>query len=221
MARESEWKSIQDLLYRKWFTRLWVYQEIILSRVAVVTVGLSEMEWTAFTSALWWIFKQSAWVPSLSAFFDSEYNGNYVKPILRSTAVNINILYFLDCSKYASCADPKDRIYSTLNLASLCILRQNFGIIPDYSKTKEQIYYDFVQKYIIRVGELNMLNLCNLQNSSPNLPSWVPDFSVINHKALLSDINASGRSEACAYFSAAGNCLHLVGIAGGTINSVG
>jgi hypothetical protein len=92
MARESEWKSIQDLLYRKWFTRLWIYQEIILSRVAVVTVGLSEMEWTAFMSALWWIFIQSARLPSLSALLDSEYIDNYVRPILSSsTAIDIDI----------------------------------------------------------------------------------------------------------------------------------
>ncbi len=52
VARESEWKSIQDLLYRKWFTRLWIYQEIILSKEAVVTVGFSELQWLTFLSGL-------------------------------------------------------------------------------------------------------------------------------------------------------------------------
>jgi hypothetical protein len=108
-----------------------------------------------------------------------------------------------------------------LNLTSLGVLRQNLEIIPDYSKTKEQVYHNFVQRYIITLGSLNMLNLCKLQNLSPNLPSWVPDLSIISYKPPLSKTDASGRSEACAYFSAAGNCLHLVGVAGGTINSVG
>ncbi|KAN0110892.1 hypothetical protein V8E51_007279 [Hyaloscypha variabilis] len=210
MARESEWKSIQDLLYRKWFTRLWIYQEIILTRVAVVTVGLSEMEWTAFMSALWRIFIQSARLPSLSALLDSEYIDNYVRPILSSsTAIDFDAIQFLQFSKYASCADPKDRIYAMLNLTSLGVLRQNLEIIPDYSKTKEQVYHNFVQRYIITLGSLNMLNLCKLQNLSPNLPSWVPDLSIISYKPPLSKTDASGRSEACAYFPAAGNCLHL------------
>jgi hypothetical protein len=221
VARELEWRSIQDLLYRKWFTRLWIYQEIILSKMAVVTVGFSELSWNTFLSVLYWTFRQPARIPSLSPTFDSDYNDNYVKPILRSTAVEIDIIDFVQFSRYASCSDPKDRIYGMLNLISLDVHRHNLGIIPDYSKTKEQVYYDFVQRYIMILKSLRVLNLCNLQKSSPNLPSWIPDLSVSRYEAGINDVGASGRSEHYAYFSAAGKCLHLVGVAGGTINHVG
>lgn len=146
VARESEWKSIQDLLDRKWFTRLWIYQEIILSKEAVVTVGFSELPWLTFLSTLYWTFRQPARIPSLSLTFDSDYNDKYVKSILRSTAVDIDIIDFVQFSRYASCTDPRDRIYSMLNLISLTAQRLNLGITPDYYKTKEQVYYDFIQR---------------------------------------------------------------------------
>jgi hypothetical protein len=221
VARELEWRSIQDLLYRKWFTRLWIYQEIILSKMAVVTVGFRELSWNIFLSVLYWIFRQPARIPSLSLIFDSDYNDNYVKPILRSTAAEVDIIDFVQFSRYASCSDPKDRIYGMLNLISLDVHRRNLGIIPDYSKTKEQVYYDFVQRYIMMLKSLRVLNLCDLQKSSPNLPSWIPDLSVFRCEAGINDVGASGRSEHYAHFSAAGKCLHLMGVAGGTINYVG
>jgi hypothetical protein len=221
VARVVEWRSIQDLLYRKWFTRLWIYQEIILSKMAVVVVGFSEVSWNTFLSVLYWTFRQPARIPSLSSIFDSDYNDSYVKPILRSTAVEIDIIDFVQFSRYASCSDPKDRIYSMLNLISLDIHRRNLGIIPDYSKTKEQVYYDFVQRYIMTLKNLRVLNLCDLRKSSPNLPSWIPNLSIFRYKAGINDVDASGRSEHFVHFSAAGKCLHLVGVAGGTINHVG
>jgi hypothetical protein len=221
VARELEWRSIQDLLYRKWFTRLWIYQEIILSKMAVVTVGFSELSWNTFLSVLYWTFRQPARIPSLSSIFDSDYNDSYVKPILRSTAVEIDIIDFVQFSRYASCSDPRDRIYGMLNLISLDVHGRNLRIIPDYSKTKEQVYYDFVQRYIMILKSLRVLNLCDLRKSSPNLPSWIPDLSTFRYTSGINDVGASGRSEHCAYFSAAGRCLHLVGVNGGTINHVG
>ncbi len=142
-------------------------------------------------------------------------NDNYVKPILRSTAADIDTIDFVQFSRYTSCSDPKDRIYGMLNLMSLDVHLRNLGIIPDYSKTKEQVYDGFIQRYITIVKSLRVLNLCDLQKSSPNLPSWVPDLSVLRYAAGINDVGASGRSEHCAYFSGAGKCLHLVGVAGG------
>lgn len=220
-AKETEWKSIQDLLYRKWFTRLWIYQEIMMSKEAVVTAGFSELPWFTFLSALYWTFRQPARIPSLSSIFDTEYNDKYVKPILRSTTVTIDTIDFVQFSRHASCADPKDRIYSMLNLMSLDAHRRSLGIIPDYSKTKEQVYHNFVQRYLLIVKSLRVLQLCELQKLSPNLPSWIPDLSVPRSTAGINDVHASGRSEYRAYFSAAGKCLHLVGVAGGTIEYVG
>lgn len=39
IANTASWFAIRDLVCRPWFTRLWVYQEVILARTAVAIVG--------------------------------------------------------------------------------------------------------------------------------------------------------------------------------------
>jgi hypothetical protein len=126
IASEAEWKFIQDLLYQGWFTRPWIYQVIILSKEAVVTIGFSELPWLRFLPVLYWTFRQPARIPSLSHTFDSKHNDRYVNPILRSTAfTTIYTVDFLYFSRHASCADPMDRIYGMLDLMSLDLGRHS------------------------------------------------------------------------------------------------
>jgi hypothetical protein len=67
-----------------------------------VTVGFSELTWRTFLAALHWTFRQPARIPLLSSTFDSDYNDKYVKPILKSTTVDTDIIYFVQFSGYAA-----------------------------------------------------------------------------------------------------------------------
>jgi hypothetical protein len=42
-ALPVEWMAIRDPLNRKWFTRLWTYQEIKLSKQATTVAGFYEL----------------------------------------------------------------------------------------------------------------------------------------------------------------------------------
>jgi hypothetical protein len=97
----------------------------------------------------------------------------------------------------------------------------NLRIIPDYSKTKEEVYEDFVRRHIESSQRLDILALCELQNSSSDLPTWVPDLSVPKLSLNLCVGEACGRSRHEGSFSNTDKGLHLCGVYAGTIKYVG
>ena len=66
--------------------------------------------------------------------------------------------------------DPRDKIYSLLGIASDA---EKLKIVPDYSKSVEEVYTDAAAK-ILSLGKLELLHYVHPQN--PNMPSWVPDW---------------------------------------------
>ena len=66
--------------------------------------------------------------------------------------------------------DPRDKIYSLLGIASDA---EQLKIVPDYSKSVEEVYTDAAAK-ILSLGKLELLHYVHPQN--PNMPSWVPDW---------------------------------------------
>ena len=68
------------------------------------------------------------------------------------------------------CTDPRDKIYSLLGIASDA---EQLEIVPDYSKSVEEVYTDAAAK-ILSLGKLELLHYVHPQN--PNMPSWVPDW---------------------------------------------
>jgi heterokaryon incompatibility protein (HET) len=84
-------------------------------------------------------------------------------------------IFFRDCES----TEPKDKIYSLLGM-----LPKNVDgvppIIPDYTKSVEEVYIEAAWHQICSRKDLSILGY--LQDSSrtqyKNLPSWVPDYSV-------------------------------------------
>jgi predicted metallopeptidase len=65
------------------------------------------------------------------------------------------------------------------------MLAGDLNLSPDYSKSAEDIYEEFARASIsdrITVDKtLYILQLCEMQNSSSSLPSWVPNLSADKH----------------------------------------
>lgn len=77
------------------------------------------------------------------------------------------------------CQDPKDKIYAVLSISQNDPIP---GIVPDYTKSTEEIYKDATVRYISRLGCLGILAQCGRYfdpdwQSQLSLPGWVPDWS--------------------------------------------
>lgn len=171
--------SIARLVERDWFQRIWVLQEVFLSRRCSVFCGPSQVKYDTFMRGALYggIFSRSPHPDMLLGFM-------WRRPI------TLGILNRVASGK--KCTDPRDRIYGVL-----AILEENeeHPLHVDYSLSVPEVYTAATKHFVQTQESLSMLDSCGL-TSKPmdNLPSWVPDFSNASTGASFSDVAALAAS---------------------------
>jgi hypothetical protein len=207
----SGWSSQSNLLpitelkhffTRSWWTRMWVLQEITLSRDTHFICGahkLSRTRCDAFIqmyAALWKIiateFQRDQ--TSLNQYQRGIVTGLFhhrpnillsmprihhesrfpLAALLRATCVgSINLNrhgpHNLESTK------PEDKVFALLGLAADRKELERFGVVPNYDIPYEQTYATTMAA-LLRQGHISLLSMCQTPRS-PDLPSWVPDWS--------------------------------------------
>jgi hypothetical protein len=122
IAKMAQWRAIQDLLYRDWFARLWIIQEVRKSKNAILQVGFSSMSWNNFRSAVWWTVQALATSgdETLSTVLDVEHLEKHVEGVIQLSTNRITVIHYLELTKYALCSEPKDR-------SVLCVVVSQFN----------------------------------------------------------------------------------------------
>jgi hypothetical protein len=194
--------ELKDFFTRLWWTRMWVLQEITLSRDTHFICGaqrLSRTRCDAFIhmyAALWGImataFQRDQ--TSLNQYqrgilmrlfhhrptillsmprihHESRFS---LAALLRATCVgSINLNrhgpHNLESTK------PEDKVFALLGLAADRKELERFGVVPNYDISYEQTYATTMAA-LLRQGHISLLSMCQASRS-PNLPSWVPDWS--------------------------------------------
>jgi hypothetical protein len=70
---------------------------------------------------------------------------------------------------------PEDKIFALLGLAADRKELERYGVVPNYDVSYEQTYATTMAA-LLRQGQISMLSMCQASRS-PDLPSWVPDWS--------------------------------------------
>jgi hypothetical protein len=171
-----EYSSLQSLINRSWFERLWVRQEIGLgSPESIVQCGTDILSWKQFRDAIFFLLK---WKQSHTVSLKEETQYFRRLRIVASLCFlqAARPEHLLESSRPTKCGDPRDRIYGSVNLLSPRLIK-TMGINPDYMLTPAAVYTDFTKRYITAQKSLDILASARLPNSMPGLPSWVPDWS--------------------------------------------
>ncbi|KAH8648618.1 heterokaryon incompatibility protein-domain-containing protein [Xylariales sp. PMI_506] len=158
------WVAIAELLYRPWFKRLWVVQEIQLgSRSSIIQWGEQELEWSLFRRAVRCIFYKTRGVPTeVRAICESvietcnNIQTSSVENLLWNHAVK-------------ECLDDRDRIYGLLNLLPPNL---SSSIRVDYAKSALEVFENFTRVRINQLQRLEFFRFCGLDETS--WVSWVP-----------------------------------------------
>jgi hypothetical protein len=187
------------LLYRDYWHRVWVLQEIAVAKDVVVACGnkkcpLEAFETTAVTMthiitlSATHLMSTISWVELVAQGMPGLAKAPVAAPALRmlkerrwyQTKIRHQLTWILTFARSigASVAtdsrlratDPKDHIYALLGMASNT---DQLGIIPDYNKSVEDIYTEVAGK--ILEHDFNLL-LMSQRGNSQQVPSWVPDW---------------------------------------------
>jgi hypothetical protein len=156
-------------LSRRWFHRAWVIQEVALARLAIIICGKQTEDWNVFAKG---ILHQTRSVTLTITVPTIISRHNITSPWIER---NIDFLDILAAGRHCLSTDPRDKVLAFLNLTS-----DTLQILPNYSESAQSLFTEVVTTSIKKRQDLRILSYCEDQGL-PNLPSWVPDWTMPSH----------------------------------------
>lgn len=188
---EPDWQQLKDILELQWFTRMWVIQEVTLSRKQpIVVYGGQFRSWQSllFAGAF---FGQNPF-PNVFDSDDRNFACQRMLFMLRSSNHQWNLPALLLATKRFQSTDPRDKLFALISLAAGRRQRIADCMLPDYGKPVEQVYRDSTVQMIVETQDLALLSLRAADpapklpghtsgDAAAALPSWVPRYDSITY----------------------------------------
>ncbi|KAK0642120.1 heterokaryon incompatibility protein-domain-containing protein [Cercophora newfieldiana] len=217
---QEEWDSLAALLLRQWFRRVWVIQEAVLASPSVLYCGTKRLYWSDLEHVVFPLRRRaealgnepsSRYVPlgkiltGVEMYFtfmaalrtgretlrpDREGDGTGKPDREYFTLKNLIVSGFP-----FQATDPRDKVYALLPMASLGPPGAVKTMMKaDYELPAARCYARFMKLLIEEKNSLWSLNLVHGQDVKriPDLPSWVPDFSLDGAGMELAPENHTG-----------------------------
>lgn len=185
----SSWKSVVKVFQRRYFTRVWIIQEIILAKTVLALCGKYSIDWDDVieVSKLLTVTSWTRWICSGEVFpAPDSYQSNHAIPNLldankrtRNTGDRNIMLYSLIRSRRFIASDPRDKVYALLGVAGNSV-RGKTRFIPVYGERSAAETYTAAAIQILGDSDDLLLLTCaegDKFRTIPSLPSWVPDWS--------------------------------------------
>ncbi|KAH7268548.1 heterokaryon incompatibility protein-domain-containing protein [Fusarium solani] len=159
--------TIQKLLERRYFSRAWVLQELVLAPRVVIPIGdkifsvdPSMTEYlNQLTSGTW------SWEQTKAPWFQH---------VTRGLLVPKSMLELLSLAWKSKSSDVRDKFYAILGPYSL--KPGGIQIQPDYSISLQHLATGFFAHCIINEGASPLLLKASGANAEAGIPSWMPNW---------------------------------------------
>ena len=150
---EKEYLSIDNLLDRPWFYRLWIWQEVQLaSRERLVVVGTRTFSWDLLRTAVICL-QAKLLVQGGLLLHRSDSHLNACGLCYKASAARFQ--HLRDLTGCSLCSDPRDRVFALLSLLSPA--ERELGIVPNYCNSLAEVYKDFMIRMTEGLGNLELL----------------------------------------------------------------
>ncbi|EJT73079.1 hypothetical protein GGTG_09929 [Gaeumannomyces tritici R3-111a-1] len=225
-----DWKSLDVLFWRPWFTRIWVVQEICLAWSATVYCGADEIAWRDLALAVrYFEVRNIGRHVSIDAI--NMHSMDRVRFRMRPDEWGhpeaasqppppLSLNFLLRQFRNSLATQPVDKVYAMLGLAA----DGGDFVVPDYSKPVAEVYRELARSLLEQSQSLEVLSLVGdpMWKGVDGLPSWVPDWSTMMRErpylvsAVALACNASPplpvTGRAAVGFSGDGTRLQLEGV---------
>ncbi|KAI1360700.1 HET-domain-containing protein [Xylaria arbuscula] len=198
-------RDMRNALRRPWFGRIWVLQEIVVSKRATFIYGTERIDLTRFRAAMnvFHCFREAvcgryrADVGRRPTRYHSQliYEDFFYQASILVNAPTITqmpvfpliALLRLTCigspnlkkhgPHHLHCSDPRDKIFALLGLATDREDLERRGVTPDYRKSCREVY-THATAAMLQQGHFSLLSYVQPRHKSDfgDLPSWVPDW---------------------------------------------
>lgn len=193
------WRAYQQLLRHPFWSRIWIIQEITLSRSITMLYGGRYTDWDMLARVALSFTIMNATTGVLFLSMDDMFGGDRLSCLygrmnvsflaITRAAYSENNMVSLPQAllemRGSGATDSRDRIYA---LEALNPLYQAPELKPDYTISSRQLYTR-VARHILSSGSFSLFGLAGLAHApSMELPSWVPDFTTMPKMHTMHDI---------------------------------
>jgi hypothetical protein len=176
---DSSFKAFSVLFDRDWFTRVWIIQEVAVSKVVSMWCGGFDISWQDFTTAVDYattINIPAIWsnTTSCQRIVQLEVARRSVSEEYKQSLLSLLVLY-----RNFEATDSRDKIYSLLGIAHESE-PDAVQIDPKYTIDAREVYREFTVSILRQRRSLDILGVPRVSKPSlvGELPSWVADWSV-------------------------------------------
>ncbi len=169
-------RAVRDLMGRKWWTRIWVVQEVLKSRRVTVVCGDKEVDMGYFVQLVKETFKLSLYSsPTFVGILSNWYSYKQ-----RADTSGLSLMDLILETNSFQASIQRDRIYALLGLTTS---EARSWILPDYSNAMSHRFFLIrVTIYFLQISwrPLRFASYCR----AIDCPSWVSDWTAIDSKVL-------------------------------------
>lgn len=173
------WEAINCLLKRRWWTRLWVVQETLLARKAVVHCGEKSVDLEKFVhfKGLECLYRRriGSRLQSISSPMSHIlWDWRRIKDGIAKH--KLTLFELISITGESKCKEKKDNIFALL---SLCAAKERKYFFSDYDLPVRSLMVKVAQ-YFMNTRELQSplkFLQTHQDGKTVSLPSWVPDYT--------------------------------------------
>ena len=176
-------KLLTIFFSRHWFTRVWILQEISVSKIATVVYGDKVIPWrwvVGVVEALGRLKTNKSFMLVCAAVKAERIQRCRMRTIRHCQNEDAALLPFhlmdllWQTRFFEATTDPRDRLYGLLGMVSGC-LRDEKLLEVDYKKPVAEVFLG-LNVFMLQKGMLSQ-SLCAVTNPVEGLPSWVTDWT--------------------------------------------
>ncbi|KAH6622246.1 heterokaryon incompatibility protein-domain-containing protein [Boeremia exigua] len=159
-SKECALNAISRIIDRSWFQRVWVVQELALSRAASVRIGAYTFHWEPFQQFINWLPHHRVKPDIHSKFCEMASR-------VRRASTKSSFSSQLCRTLHLSATDPRDKIFSLLGISRTVDMRITTGMLL---RQNDLLIYQYAPLHALREDPHS--------KSLGTLPSWVPDLRI-------------------------------------------
>jgi hypothetical protein len=225
---DADGKALKLLLERPWVRRVWVIQEVAVSKTSTVLCGDGETSWDVMANAARAIHEAQLMV----LLGDGYKHVSRLQAFREAIAAGMELPLTMLLLSAVACqaTDPRDKIFSMLGMATDVIQPgkpDGLRIAAKYEKTPPEVFIDFAKECIDYFDALDVLAGKLFEAEESKLPSWVPNWSMdlictpLMIRASPSGYNACKSHGARCSYGENGRNLYIHGIMFDQVANVG
>ncbi|KAF2191659.1 hypothetical protein K469DRAFT_718680 [Zopfia rhizophila CBS 207.26] len=187
------WEALRNLLSRRWFDRVWTWQEKELARSATVYIGDEIIPWAELRFSMLLVMAHDLSNTRVTPF--QVMPGRQYLHVLDSLNIghSPDLLDIVINVRHRNTQLRRDKIFGVLGAAGAYKNKpsddvEHFSRLVNYGYlTTQDLYKEFSRYWIKEKRDLRVLQACNPSKKKiPELPSWVVDWSDITPSHQLS-----------------------------------